>query len=112
MKVKFWGVRGSIPTPLTLFQLKSRIAAVIQRIKPDDLKKILDELRKTISLQSIGLELHPNFVTTEDLRKYKEIGIEKVSIGVESTTEHVVCDSNRIYTDSESYSKIFHDIPP
>jgi phosphoribosyl 1,2-cyclic phosphodiesterase len=38
MKVKFWGVRGSIPTPLTTEQLRSRIAAVIQRIKIKDLK--------------------------------------------------------------------------
>ena len=38
MKVKFWGVRGSIPTPLTTEQLRSRIAAVIQRIKVRDIK--------------------------------------------------------------------------
>jgi phosphoribosyl 1,2-cyclic phosphodiesterase len=37
MKIKFWGVRGSIPTPITSQQIKSRIAAVVQRIKPDDL---------------------------------------------------------------------------
>lgn len=37
MLVKFWGVRGSIPTPLTSQQVKSRIAAVLQRVKPDDL---------------------------------------------------------------------------
>ncbi|MBN1697818.1 MAG: MBL fold metallo-hydrolase [Spirochaetales bacterium] len=37
MKIKFWGVRGSIPTPLTSKQIKSRISAVIQRIKPADL---------------------------------------------------------------------------
>jgi phosphoribosyl 1,2-cyclic phosphodiesterase len=38
MKVKFWGVRGSIPTPLTQSQLKSRIAAVLARIRPSDLQ--------------------------------------------------------------------------
>ncbi len=37
MKVRFWGVRGSIPTPLTADKLKSRIAAVIQRVQPSDL---------------------------------------------------------------------------
>jgi phosphoribosyl 1,2-cyclic phosphodiesterase len=37
MVVKFWGVRGSIPTPLTAQQLKCRIASVLQRVKPDDL---------------------------------------------------------------------------
>jgi len=38
MRVKFWGVRGSIPAPLTAAQLRSRIAAVVQRIKCRDLK--------------------------------------------------------------------------
>lgn len=38
MKVKFWGCRGSIPTPLTAPKLKSRIAAIVQRITPADLE--------------------------------------------------------------------------
>jgi len=37
MRVKFWGVRGSIPTPLTAEKLRSRIAAVVQRARPRDL---------------------------------------------------------------------------
>ena len=38
MKVKFWGVRGSIPTPLTNLQIQNKIAAVVQRIEPKDLE--------------------------------------------------------------------------
>ena len=38
MFIKFWGVRGSIPTPITPGQLESKMAAVIQRIKPEDLE--------------------------------------------------------------------------
>ena len=38
MKVKFWGVRGSIPTPLTAEQIRSKIAAVVQRIERKDLE--------------------------------------------------------------------------
>ena len=37
MKVKFWGVRGSVPTPLTPPQIQSKIAAVVERITPEDL---------------------------------------------------------------------------
>ncbi|MDR1894335.1 MAG: MBL fold metallo-hydrolase [Spirochaetales bacterium] len=37
MFIKFWGVRGSVPTPLTPRQLEGKVAAVIQRIKPDDI---------------------------------------------------------------------------
>lgn len=38
MKVRFWGVRGSIPTPLTPDQIQNRIAAVIERVRVHDLK--------------------------------------------------------------------------
>jgi phosphoribosyl 1,2-cyclic phosphodiesterase len=38
MKIKFWGVRGSIPTPLTNIQLQNKIAAVVQRIQEKDLE--------------------------------------------------------------------------
>jgi phosphoribosyl 1,2-cyclic phosphodiesterase len=37
MKVKFWGVRGSLPSPITPEQVRSKIAAVVQRARPEDL---------------------------------------------------------------------------
>jgi phosphoribosyl 1,2-cyclic phosphodiesterase len=37
MKVTFWGVRGSLPTPLSPDQVRSKIASVVQRIRPSDL---------------------------------------------------------------------------
>lgn len=37
MVVKFWGVRGSVPTPVSPSRLKSKISAIVQRITPDDL---------------------------------------------------------------------------
>lgn len=37
MKVKFWGVRGSIPTPLGPDQMRSKIASVVERARPEDL---------------------------------------------------------------------------
>ncbi len=38
MKVRFWGVRGSIPTPVSPEQIQAKINAVVQRIKPEDLE--------------------------------------------------------------------------
>ena len=38
MKIRFWGVRGSVPTPLTPFQVQAKITAAIQRISEKDLK--------------------------------------------------------------------------
>ncbi len=36
MRVRFWGVRGSLPSPLTSKQIQGKIAAVVQRITKDD----------------------------------------------------------------------------
>lgn len=38
MLCKLWGVRGSIPTPLSASMIKSRISASLQRLTPEDLK--------------------------------------------------------------------------
>ncbi len=38
MRVKFWGVRGSIPAPISPEQVRTKIAAVIQRARPEDLE--------------------------------------------------------------------------
>lgn len=37
MRARFWGVRGSIATPLTPDKVKARISAVVQRISSNDL---------------------------------------------------------------------------
>ena len=38
MRVQFWGVRGSIPSPLLPLQVKSKISAILGRLSPDDLQ--------------------------------------------------------------------------
>ena len=38
MIIHFWGVRGSIPTPLSPAQVQAKIAAVIERITPKDIE--------------------------------------------------------------------------
>ncbi len=50
MRIKFWGVRGSCPTPLTSEKLQSRIAAVVQRIEKTDLETPEDRERFIASL--------------------------------------------------------------
>lgn len=40
MKVHFWGVRGSLPTPILPSQISSKIAAVVQRVQPKDLASL------------------------------------------------------------------------
>ncbi|MCQ2597968.1 MAG: MBL fold metallo-hydrolase [Treponema sp.] len=38
MDIQFWGVRGSLPTPLTPQQIQSKIIAAVQRITPADIE--------------------------------------------------------------------------
>lgn len=38
MKVHFWGVRGSIPTPILPEQIQAKITAVVERITPKDIE--------------------------------------------------------------------------
>ena len=38
MLIHFWGVRGSLPTPITPHQVQSKIMAAVQRITVDDIK--------------------------------------------------------------------------
>jgi phosphoribosyl 1,2-cyclic phosphodiesterase len=37
MNVNFWGVRGSIPSPITSSKIKSKISAIIEQITPEDI---------------------------------------------------------------------------
>jgi phosphoribosyl 1,2-cyclic phosphodiesterase len=37
MTVHFWGVRGSIPTPITPSRIKSKISAIIEQVTPEDI---------------------------------------------------------------------------
>ena len=44
MNIHFWGVRGSIPSPLTPGQIKAKISTVLQRATPEDV--VNDESRE------------------------------------------------------------------
>ena len=55
MNIQFWGVRGSIPTPLSTQQVRTKLIAALQRIKPEDIasdeakEKFIDDLPWWIS---------------------------------------------------------------
>ncbi|MDR0497167.1 MAG: MBL fold metallo-hydrolase [Treponema sp.] len=38
MRIQFWGVRGSLPSPQLPSQIKSKISAIIERLTPGDLE--------------------------------------------------------------------------
>ena len=52
MLIHFWGVRGSLPTPLTPQQVQSKIMAAVQRVTADDIKDEEARARFVSSLPS------------------------------------------------------------
>jgi len=37
MNIRFWGVRGSLPSPITPERVKSKISAIVEQITPEDI---------------------------------------------------------------------------
>jgi len=50
MRIRFWGVRGSIPSPLTSEQVQGKIVATVQRITADDVSSVEAKERFLASL--------------------------------------------------------------
>jgi len=38
MRIRFWGVRGSLPSPQRPSQVKSKVSAIVKRLKPGDIE--------------------------------------------------------------------------
>lgn len=60
-----------------------------------------------IITEGIGLELHPQNVTTENLKMLKKAGVTKISIGIQSFQPKLLGTLGRTATD---YSKLFRAI--
>ncbi len=52
MKCRFWGVRGSIPTPMSPEQIQAKITAVVQRMTPRDAQTVESKEKFLSSLPS------------------------------------------------------------
>jgi phosphoribosyl 1,2-cyclic phosphodiesterase len=40
MNIRFWGVRGSLPAPVTSERIKSKISAILEQVTVDDIKNV------------------------------------------------------------------------
>lgn len=97
MKIRFWGVRGSLPTPLTPAQLKSKISSITQRIGADDiatqearerfLARLPDYLFSTVGGNTACVEL----VTGENCRIVFDAGTGIRNLGQEILASKKPC---------------------
>ncbi len=102
MKVRFWGVRGSIPTPVTPQQIQNKISAVIQRItakdieSPDAKEKFIsnlpDWLYGTVGGNSACVELK---------------GSDKTEVILDAGSGLRVCGSNGVKPSDNHYNIFF-----
>lgn len=60
-------------------------------IDANDIKKILDKLKKfTKKTAEITIEINPGTITKEKLLTYKEAGINRISIGLQTTSDKLL----------------------
>lgn len=78
-------------------------------IKTENLKRIIDCLRDAIEIDNcseISMEANPNTLTSEKLNSYKSIGINRLSIGIQSLNDEILKKIGRIHDSSEALEAI------
>lgn len=71
-------------------------------IKPELIKRILDEIYLVADIKSkekteITIEVNPGTVTKNNLQMYKDCGINRLSIGIQSTNDKILNSIGRIH---------------
>jgi len=78
----------------------------------DRLKEIIDALQEHFVItEGIGVELHPDNVTSEVLKKLKNAGVTKISIGIQSFQKKFQSILGRTSVDIESMKKALSEVP-
>lgn len=78
-------------------------------IKPSNLKRILDSIGNVADIDKdaeISIEANPNTLTDENLKQYKEAGINRLSIGIQSLNDEILNKIGRIHNSKEALDAI------
>lgn len=68
-------------------------------LKPDQIQAILHQLPRTKSCE-ISVECHPNTLTTSKINNFQTLGINRLSIGIQSWNKAILSSMNRHYDPS------------
>ena len=74
-------------------------------IKPENLKKIIDALGTIVEIDKCcetTMEANPNTLTEEKLKQYKSMGINRLSIGIQSLNDEILKNIGRIHSSREA----------
>ena len=69
-------------------------------IKQENIKKVLDTIKENYEVEpnaEITIEVNPGTVTIEKLQTYKDAGINRLSIGLQSTSDKILKQIGRIH---------------
>lgn len=78
-------------------------------IKPSNLKRILDSISLIADIDKdaeISMEANPNTLTDENLKQYRETGINRLSIGIQSLNDEILKKIGRIHNSKEALEAI------
>lgn len=78
-------------------------------IMPQNIKKTIEKLNEFIKIDintEISIEANPNTLTFDKLREYKEIGINRLSIGIQSLNDDILKKIGRIHSSDEALEAI------
>ncbi len=92
-KVKTVYLGGGTPSLLT----KDEIFAIFSKLR---------EKFDIVENAEITIEVNPNSVDEEKLRAYKEVGINRISVGVQSLSNKMLKSIGRLHTKEEAIEKL------
>jgi oxygen-independent coproporphyrinogen-3 oxidase len=78
-------------------------------VKPSNLGLIINEIKNTFTIDEnceISMEANPNTLTSENLLEYKQIGINRLSIGIQSLNDEILKKIGRLHDSQEALDAI------
>jgi len=78
-------------------------------IKPENMGRIIEEIKNSFIIDEqseISMEANPNTLTSENLSIYKKIGINRLSIGVQSLNDEILRKIGRLHNSKEAIEAI------
>lgn len=78
-------------------------------VKPELIKRLIDKIFESSNIDKkenveITIEVNPGTVTKENLQKYKKCGINRLSIGLQSTNDNILKSIGRIHNYNEFFN--------
>jgi phosphoribosyl 1,2-cyclic phosphodiesterase len=97
MRIRFWGVRGSIPTPLSTDAIRSKMSSVVHRITPKDIESLESRERFLAGLpEELFATVGGNTSCVEMLTPEKDRIIFDAGTGIRDLGREIAADGGAV----------------